>query len=1014
MTTSSIDATQPATGSPLASAPIRTNFQAAANDINNIYAILAGFGGVTSVSNSDGTLTITPTTGVVIAGLNLGHANTWTAQQTFSSAAPILSTTNINTALVTDASKQVISSITTATELSFVHGVTSAIQTQIDSKQTGGNYITALTGDVTASGPGSAAATLATVNSNVGSFGSSTSIPSFTVNGKGLVTAAGGNAVIAPAETLTGTTLAANVVISSLTSVGTIGTGTWHGTAIGSIYGGTAQTSYTTGDLLYASASNTLSKRAIGDSGQVLTVSGGVPTWADAASSGGTVTSVSVVSANGASGTVANATTTPAITLDFTTQPIDDSSNNVSTTAYVHNFLFGLGIDANVRATYDLGSQSVSYSNGTAGVGATLTNAGTQAALVVDGVSVIVDDRVAVIQATNSAYNGIYTVTTVGDGSHNWVLTRATDFDTPAKMNAIGSNFTYNVYKATEGNNNSGLLLFTDTPVTTIGSDPILLGNSQDYNGYIARDGNTPASILVANSDGVYGNVALSGDATIDDTGVVTVSQAANAATCSGNAATATKLASAVTIGGVSFDGSGNIVPQTIQSINEATDTTCFPLFISASGTQSLQPLNNTALTFNSNTGALGATSFSGAGTSLTGTGASFTAGNATLAANLSGTPTLPNGTAAVTQTPSDNSTKLATTAYVDAAILGQDFKEAAKYATTTALPTIVYANGSSGVGATLTGFSVGALSVDGASPAVNDRILVKNQVSDFQNGIYVVTATGSGIAVFVLTRATDANQTSEYKTGDSLFVTAGTANSATTWAYNGIDSPTIGSTSITFVQTAGQGSLTAGNGIAITGNSIAIDTAITVDKTTAQTLTNKTLTSPIMTSPALGTPASGVLTNCSGTAASLTAGNVTTNANLTGDVTSSGNATTLNSAYKKDLIGFSSSAPAIAQQGSFSVCPAAGAITGWSIGIIGTGTCTVRVWKIATGTTAPTVSNNISNTGFSLSTGTYVRSTDTSGLSTTTVAANDIFAYEITALSGPTSVYFDLEITLT
>lgn len=57
-------------------------------------------------------------------------------------------------------------------------------------KQATGNYLTALTGDGTASGPGSAAFTLATVNSNVGTFGSTTSIPIFTVNGKGLITAA--------------------------------------------------------------------------------------------------------------------------------------------------------------------------------------------------------------------------------------------------------------------------------------------------------------------------------------------------------------------------------------------------------------------------------------------------------------------------------------------------------------------------------------------------------------------------------------------------------------------------------------------------------------------------------------------------------------------------------------------------------------------------------------------------------------------------------------------------------
>lgn len=61
-----------------------------------------------------------------------------------------------------------------------------------------------------------------------------------------------------------------------------------------------------------------------------------------------------------------------------------------------------------------------------------------------------------------------------------------------------------------------------------------------------------------------------------------------------------------------------------------------------------------------------------------------------------------------------------------------------------------------------------------------------------------------------------------------------------------------------------------------------------------AQTLTDKTLTAPIMTAPVLGTPASGVATNLTGTAAGLTAGNVTTNANLTGDVTSVGNATTI------------------------------------------------------------------------------------------------------------------------
>jgi hypothetical protein len=68
------------------------------------------------------------------------------------------------------------------------------------------------------------------------------------------------------------------------------------------------------------------------------------------------------------------------------------------------------------------------------------------------------------------------------------------------------------------------------------------------------------------------------------------------------------------------------------------------------------------------------------------------------------------------------------------------------------------------------------------------------------------------------------------------------------------------------------------------------------VDASTAQTLDTKTLNSPVLVTPALGTPASGVMTNVTGTAAGLTAGNVTTNANLTGHVTSVGNAAVLGS----------------------------------------------------------------------------------------------------------------------
>lgn len=78
---------------------------------------------------------------------------------------------------------------------------------------------------------------------------------------------------------------------ASITTLGTITTGTWTGTAIDATHGGTAQTTYASGDILYASAANTLSKLAKGSDTQVLTLAGGLPSWATPTT--GTVTSVS-------------------------------------------------------------------------------------------------------------------------------------------------------------------------------------------------------------------------------------------------------------------------------------------------------------------------------------------------------------------------------------------------------------------------------------------------------------------------------------------------------------------------------------------------------------------------------------------------------------------------------------------------------------------------------------------------------------------------------------------------
>ena len=98
----------------------------------------------------------------------------------------------------------------------------------------------------------------------------------------------GAVSVSVDANNLTGTTLNSGVITSSLTTVGTIGTGVWEGTEMGATYGGTGQTTWTQGDLLYASGANTLGKLALGTAGQQLQVNalGTQVEWATGASAG--------------------------------------------------------------------------------------------------------------------------------------------------------------------------------------------------------------------------------------------------------------------------------------------------------------------------------------------------------------------------------------------------------------------------------------------------------------------------------------------------------------------------------------------------------------------------------------------------------------------------------------------------------------------------------------------------------------------------------------------------------
>ena len=140
------------------------------------------------------------------------------------------------------------------------------------------------------------------------------------------------------------------------------------------------------------------------------------------------------------------------------------TTNSLANKAYVDQVAQGLDAkpSARVATTANL---SATYSNGTAGVGATLTNSGTQAAFAVDGVTPSAGDRVLVKDQTAAAQNGIYVVTTVGDGSSNWVLTRATPEDQPSELS--GGSFIF-VEEGTANGDNG--YVFTHTGAPTFGT----------------------------------------------------------------------------------------------------------------------------------------------------------------------------------------------------------------------------------------------------------------------------------------------------------------------------------------------------------------------------------------------------------------------------------------------------------------------------------------------------------------------------------------------------------------
>ena len=278
----------------------------------------------------------------------------------------------------------------------------------------------------------------------------------------------------------------------------------------------------------------------------------------------------------------------------------------------------------------------------------------------------------------------------------------------------------------------------------------------------------------------------------------------------------------------------------------------------------------------------------------------------------------------AVTQDPV-SALQLATKQYVDAVAEGLHIHAPSAAATTGTLAsitggTVTYNNGTAGVGATLT-LSVALTTLDGYTLLNGDRVLVKNEATQANNGIYTWATGGT-----VLTRATDFDTAAEMASGDFTFITNGTLYANTGWVQT--DPVTVvGTSPVTWIQFSGAGTYTAGTGLTLTGTQFSItNTAVTagaygsatqvgtftVNAQGQLTLAGNTTVTPavgsitglgsgvatalavntgsagafVLFDGALGTPSSGTVTNLTGTASININGTVGATTPTTGNFT--------------------------------------------------------------------------------------------------------------------------------
>ena len=355
--------------------------------------------------------------------------------------------------------------------------------------------------------------------------------------------------------------------------------------------------------------------------------------------------------------------------------------------------------------------------------------------------------------------------------------------------------------KLNEGTNNGTAFIGLKAPDAVTTSTTFVLPDGDGTTGqFLKTDGSGNLDFATVNQF-----IDLAGD-----TGTDTYNTAETLTFAGGAGLTQTVTDNTVTVTATALTNSNLSGSAGITNANLATPTTT---------------LGSSTLTLGATTTDIaGLTSLVVDSITINGATVSTTAGNTDIvfSPHGTGTITVPSG---YEDRAGFTTNSLANKAYVDQVAQGLDAKPSARAATTTNL-TATYSNGTAGVGATLTNSGTqAAFAVDGVTPSVNDRILVKDQTAGAQNGIYVLSTAGDVSSNWVLTRATPEDQPAELSGGSFIFVEEGTDNGDNGYVFTHTGAPTFGTTALDVTQFSGAGQVNAGAALSKSGNIIDVNT---------------------------------------------------------------------------------------------------------------------------------------------------------------------------------------------